>query len=70
MKTSYGWIIIPTKRSLVWLQQSVVTPMQTLDQGNEIEVPGGVIQHWLGAVYLEHADARERARPADELQRL
>ena len=46
----------PDQKSLVWLQQSVVAPMQTLDQGKEIEVPGGVIQHWLGAVYLERSD--------------
>jgi hypothetical protein len=45
------------EKSLVWLQQSIVRPMQTLDQGKAIEVPDGVIQHWLGAVYLERADA-------------
>jgi hypothetical protein len=41
---------------MVWLQQSIVRPMQTLDQGKEIEVPGGVIQHWLGVVFLENKD--------------
>jgi hypothetical protein len=46
----------PDEKSLVWLQQSVVRPMQTLDQGKEIEVPGGEIQHWLGAVFVERAD--------------
>jgi hypothetical protein len=46
----------PDQKTLVWLQQSVVAPMHTLDQGAEIEVPGGVIQHWLGAVYLERSD--------------
>jgi hypothetical protein len=45
------------EKTLVWLQQSIVKPMQTLDQGKQIEVPGGVIQHWLGATYLENADA-------------
>jgi len=47
----------PKEKSMVWLQQSIVTPMQTLDQGKEIEVPDGVIQHWLGVVYLEKSDA-------------
>lgn len=42
---------------MVWLQQTIVQSMQTLDNGATIEVPGGVIQHWLGAVYLENADA-------------
>jgi hypothetical protein len=47
----------PNEKSMVWLQQSIVRPMQTLDQGAPIEVPGGVIQHWLGVIYLENADA-------------
>ncbi len=47
----------PQEKSMVWLQQSIVRPIQTLDQGAEIEVPDGVIQHWLGAIYLENADA-------------
>lgn len=45
------------EKTMVWLQQSFVAPMQTLDKGAEIEVPDGVIQHWFGAVYLEDADA-------------
>ena len=47
----------PKEKSLVWLQQSIVIPMQTLDQGKAIDVPDGVIQHWLGAVYLENEGA-------------
>ena len=47
----------PKEKSLVWLQQSIVTPLQTLDQGADIEVPDGVIQHWLGVVYLEGTDS-------------
>lgn len=47
----------PKEKSMVWLQQQVVTPLRTLDQGVEIEVPDGVIQHWLGVVYLENTDA-------------
>jgi hypothetical protein len=46
----------PNEKTLVWLQQSIVRPMQTLDQGAQIEVPDGVIQHWLGVVYLENKD--------------
>ncbi len=46
----------PKEKSLVWLQQAIVAPLHTLDQGQEIEVPGGELQHWLGAVYLEGAD--------------
>ncbi len=44
------------EKSLVWLGQSVVTPLHTLDHGAEIEVPAGDLQHWLGAVYLDGAD--------------
>lgn len=51
----------PKEKTMVWLQESVVTPMQTLDHGAQIEVPGGVIQHWMGAVYLENA-ALEKVR--------
>lgn len=51
------------QKSLVWLGQSVVSPGRTLDQGAEIEVPDGVLQHWIGVVYLEGATL-ERARDA------
>ena len=55
---NFLWLDHHTKeKSMVWLQQRIITPMQTLDQGKEIEVPGGVLQHWLGAVYLERSDA-------------
>jgi hypothetical protein len=43
------------EKSLVWLGQSVTVPARTLDQGAEIEARDGVIQHWLGVVYLEKA---------------
>ena len=46
----------PKEKSLAWLQQPTISPLETLDQGKEIEVPGGMIQHWLGVVYLENAD--------------
>lgn len=36
----------PDQKSLVWLGQSVVRPVET---------PDGTIQHWLGAAYLEGA---------------
>lgn len=46
----------PKEKSMVWLQQSIVRPVQTVDQGKEIEIPGGVIQHWLGVVFVERND--------------
>lgn len=46
----------PKEKSMVWLQQSMVTPLKTLDQGVEIEVPDGDLQHWLGVIYLERSD--------------
>ncbi len=55
---NFLWLDHHTKeKSMVWLQQRIITPLQTLDQGKEIEIPGGVLQHWLGAVYLERSDA-------------
>jgi hypothetical protein len=45
------------EKSIVWLQQTIIQPMQTLDHGAQIEVPGGVIQHWLASAYLERSDA-------------
>ena len=52
----------PDKKTLVWLQQSVLVPMQTLDHGAPIDVPNGVIQHWLGAVYAEGMDVGNVSR--------
>jgi hypothetical protein len=43
------------KKSVVWLGQSTIIPQTTLEHGQAIEVPDGVIQHWLGLVYLEKA---------------
>ncbi len=45
----------PKEKSLVWLNQSVIAPRKTLDQGEEIAIPGASLQHWLGAILLEHA---------------
>ena len=45
----------PKEKSLVWLSQSVIAPRKTLDQGEEIAIPGASLQHWLGAILLEHA---------------
>jgi hypothetical protein len=44
------------EKTLVWLGQSVIRPLKTLDHGAEIDVPGGDLQHWLGAVFLDGAD--------------
>ena len=46
---------------MVWLSQTVITPMQNLDNAKEIAIPGGVLQHWLGAVLLENTTL-ERVR--------
>lgn len=43
----------PKQKSLVWLGQSTIVPLTTLDHGQQIDVPDGVIQHWLGLVFLE-----------------
>lgn len=51
----------PDKKSLVWLGQSAIMPLKTLDHAQEIDVPDGVVQHWLGMVYLDQATL-ERAR--------
>jgi hypothetical protein len=45
----------PKEKSIVWLGQSTVVPLTTLDNGQEIEVPDGTIQHWLGLTFLEKA---------------
>ena len=45
----------PKQKSLVWLGQSTIVPLTTLDQGQEIQVPDGQIQHWLGLAFLEKA---------------
>jgi hypothetical protein len=44
----------PKEKSVVWLGQSTIVPLTTLDHGKEIDVPDGAIQHWLGLVYLEN----------------
>jgi hypothetical protein len=49
------------EKSLVWLGQPAFAPLQTLDHGQAIDVPDGVIQHWLGAIYLDEATL-ERTR--------
>jgi hypothetical protein len=51
----------PKEKSLVWIGQPAFVPLKTLDHGQEIDVPDGVIQHWLGVIYLDEATL-ERAR--------
>jgi hypothetical protein len=43
----------PKEKSMVWLGQSTIVPLTTLDHGQEIEIPGGEVQHWLGMAFLE-----------------
>jgi hypothetical protein len=45
----------PKEKSLVWLGQPQIVPLTTLDHGQGIEVPDGLVQHWLGVVFLEKA---------------
>jgi hypothetical protein len=51
----------PKEQSLVWLNQSVIAPLKTLDQDQQIQVPGGAIQDWMGTLLLESATL-ERVR--------
>jgi len=44
------------QKSLVWLGQSVIAPLKTLDHGAAIAVPDADLEHWLGAVFLESTD--------------
>lgn len=49
------------EKSRAWLSQDVIEPLKMLDQGKEIPVPDGLIQDWVGAVFLETATL-ERVR--------
>jgi len=51
----------PEEQSLVWLGQSKITALKTLDQGHEIEIPDASLQDWLGVILLEGATL-ERVR--------
>ena len=42
----------PRDKSALWLGQPQVRPHKTLDQGQEIEIPGGLMQDWIGAIFL------------------
>jgi len=53
----------PKEKDLVWLGQSFVIPQETLDNGSKIDVPDGIIQHLLGAIYFDNATV-ERVRDA------
>lgn len=41
------------QKTLVWLGQTVIEPKKTLDQGHEIDIPDGLLQDWIGDIYLE-----------------
>ena len=45
----------PKEKTMVWMSQNFLVPQDTVDSGQKIEIPDGVLQHWLGAVYLETA---------------
>jgi len=40
------------EKSMVWLNQGFVTEHQTLDHGEEIAAPGGVIQDWIAETFI------------------
>ena len=40
------------EKSLVWLNQNFVTAHRTLDREEEIPVPNGAIQDWMGEIFL------------------
>ena len=42
----------PRDKSALWLGQPQVVPHQTLDHGNPIEIPEGLVQDWIGAMIL------------------
>jgi hypothetical protein len=41
------------EKTMVWLSQDMIVPRETLDHGQKIDVPDGIIQHWFGAIYVE-----------------
>jgi hypothetical protein len=41
------------QKTLVWLGQTVIEPKKTLDQGHEIDIPDGLMQDWVGDIFLE-----------------
>jgi hypothetical protein len=43
----------PKEKSLAWFSQDVIAPLKMLDSGKEIPVPDGLIQDWIGAIFLE-----------------
>ena len=43
------------QKNLVWLGQTVIEPKKTLDHDREIDVPDGLLQDWIGEIYLEGA---------------
>jgi hypothetical protein len=42
----------PRDKSALWLGQPQVLPHKTLDKGQEIEIPLGLVQDWIGAMFL------------------
>ncbi len=42
----------PRDKSALWLGQPHVIPHHTLDNGQEIPIPGGLVQDWIGAMFL------------------
>jgi hypothetical protein len=41
------------QKNMVWLGQGVIEPHKTLDAGKEIDIPDGLLQDWIGTLYLD-----------------
>jgi hypothetical protein len=46
----------PDARARVRKGEIVIVPRTTLDSGKEVDVPGGLIQHWLGSVFIPNTN--------------
>jgi hypothetical protein len=42
----------PREKSALWIGQPQIVPHQTLDNGQEIPIPDGLVQDWIGAMFL------------------
>jgi len=42
-----------SQKNLVWLGQTVIVPKKSLEHDQEIDIPDGLLQDWMGAIYLD-----------------
>ena len=43
----------PKQKNLVWLGQTVIEPNKTLEFGHEIDIPAGLLQDWIGTLFVD-----------------